>query len=89
MGILCQIGLNIFFVFQIKAKRNDLTDQRTFVYGALADSFQSLGSCVATYFDTLCPIFIDGVNDPEPKARQNCYFGLGELVLYAEEKSFE
>ncbi|XP_017957812.1 importin-4 isoform X1 [Drosophila navojoa] len=72
-----------------KAKRNDLSEQRIFVYGALADSFQSLGVCVATYFDTLCPIFVDGVNDPEPKARQNCYFGLGELVLHAEEKSFE
>ncbi|XP_064546298.1 importin-4-like [Drosophila montana] len=72
-----------------KAKRNDLSEQRTFVYGALADSFQSLGNCVVTYFDTLCPIFVDGVNDPEPKARQNCYFGLGELVLCAEEKSFD
>ncbi|XP_017862293.1 PREDICTED: importin-4-like isoform X1 [Drosophila arizonae] len=72
-----------------KAKRNDLSEQRTFVYGALADSFQSLGVCVATYFDELCPVFVDGVNDPEPKARQNCYFGLGELVLHAEEKSFE
>lgn len=79
-----------FYVNKLnKAKRNDVPEHRTFAYGALADSFSSLGSCVVTYFDTLCPIFIGGVNDPEHKARQNCYFGLGELVLHAEEKSFE
>ncbi|ALC44686.1 CG32164 [Drosophila busckii] len=72
-----------------KAKKSDMPDQRTFAYGALADSFQSLGNYIVTYFDTLCPVFIAGVTDPEPKARQNCYYGLGELVFFAEEKSFE
>ncbi|KAM8709540.1 hypothetical protein ACLKA7_016358 [Drosophila subpalustris] len=79
-----------FFLNKLnKAKKNESADQRTFAYGVLAESFQSLGSCIPTYFDTLCPIFIGGVNDPEAKARQNCYFGLGELVLHGEEKSFE
>ncbi|KAH8302534.1 hypothetical protein KR044_008005 [Drosophila immigrans] len=72
-----------------KAKKNDLADQRTFVYGVLSESFQSLGNCVPTYFDTICPMLIAGAHDSEAKARQNCYYGLGELVLYGEEKSFE
>ncbi|XP_068141840.1 importin-4-like isoform X2 [Drosophila tropicalis] len=80
---------NIFINKLNKAKRNDSAEQRAFVYGVLADSFKSLGSCVVTYFDILCPLLIGGANDKDPKARQNCYFGLGELVLYAEEKSFE
>lgn len=80
---------NIFTNKLNKAKRNDSSEQRAFVYGALADSFKSLGSCVVTYFDLLCPLFIAGTNDKDPKARQNCYYGLGELVFYAEEKSFE
>ncbi|XP_060660093.1 importin-4-like [Drosophila nasuta] len=79
-----------FFLSKLnKAKKNDVADHRTMVYGILAESFQSLGNCVPTYFDTVCPMFIAGVHDTEPKARQNCYYGLGELVLYGEEKSFE
>ncbi|EDV96789.1 importin-4 [Drosophila grimshawi] len=84
-GRLCQYYLTKLS----KAKRSEASSQRSFVYGALAESFASLGNCVVTYFDTLCPIFIAGVTDPDPMARQNCYFGLGELVLFAEEKSFE
>ncbi|XP_034480833.1 importin-4-like isoform X2 [Drosophila innubila] len=78
-----------YFLNKLKGKKNESSEQRIFAYGVLAESFQSLGSCVPTYFDTLCPIFIGGVSDPEAKARQNCYFGLGELVLHGEEKSFE
>lgn len=32
---------------------------------------------------------IDGLSDEFYQARQNAVFGLGELVLYAEDKSFE
>ncbi|KAH8372416.1 hypothetical protein KR093_011406, partial [Drosophila rubida] len=77
------------YQFQNKAKKNDVSEHRTFVYGVLAESFQSLGNCVPTYFDTICPMFIGGASDSEAKARQNCYYGLGELVLHGEEKSFE
>ncbi|ALC49575.1 CG32165 [Drosophila busckii] len=64
-------------------------DQRTFVYGALAASFQSLDCYTVRYFDTLCPVFMGGLADREPAARQNVYFGLGELVYHAKEASFE
>ncbi|XP_046867520.1 importin-4-like [Drosophila willistoni] len=80
---------NIFTNKLNKAKRNDSAEQRAFVYDVLADSVKSLGSCVVTYFDILCPLFIGGVSDKDAKVRKNCFFGLGELVLYAEEKSFE
>ncbi|KAH8408115.1 hypothetical protein KR222_008983, partial [Zaprionus bogoriensis] len=91
VSLQCGNGINllIYIHAQNKAKKDDLSEQRTFVYGALADSFGALGNCVVTYFDTICPVFVAGVTDPEPKARQNCFFGLGELVLYAEEKAFQ
>lgn len=73
-----------------KAKKNEeLESQRAFVYGALAECFGALKSCTGTYFSTFCPLMIDGLSDEFYQARQNAVFGLGELVLYAEEKSFE
>lgn len=75
---------------QQKAKKNEeLESQRAFVYGALAECFAALKSNTGTYFDTFCPIMIDGLADEFCQARQNAVFGLGELVLYSEEKSFE
>lgn len=76
-------------ILQNKAKKDNLAEQRTFVYGVLADCVVTLRKSVVTYFDDICPIYIAGVTDPEAKARQNCYYGLGELVVNAEEKSFQ
>ncbi|KAH8378857.1 hypothetical protein KR009_001783 [Drosophila setifemur] len=72
-----------------KARKQDASDYRSILYGALSDCFQSLGACTVTYFDSMCPLFITGINDPSGKTRQNAYYGMGELVLYSEEKSFE
>lgn len=66
-----------------------MPEQRTFVYGVLADCVVALRTSVGTYFDDICRVYIGGVTDSEPKARQNCYYGLGELVANAEEKSFQ
>ncbi|XP_061389190.1 importin-4-like [Musca vetustissima] len=80
----------IFLTKLQKAKKNeDLESQRAFVYGALAECFDALKKNSATYFDTLCPIMIEGLSDEFNQARQNSVFGLGELVLHSEEKSFE
>ncbi|XP_030386346.1 importin-4-like isoform X2 [Scaptodrosophila lebanonensis] len=82
--------VNQFYLNKLnKAKKIDAPDQRAFVYGALADSFQSLGNCVVVYFDVMYPLFMDGMTDPDPIARQNAFFGIGELVLYAEQKSYD
>ncbi|XP_037723233.1 importin-4-like isoform X2 [Drosophila subpulchrella] len=79
-----------FFVQKLaKAKKQDMPEHRAFIYGALADCFIALGGCTAMYFDALCPLFIAGTKDSDPKTRQNCYFGLGEMVFHAEQKSFE
>uniref|UniRef100_A0A1I8NQF8 Importin N-terminal domain-containing protein n=1 Tax=Stomoxys calcitrans TaxID=35570 RepID=A0A1I8NQF8_STOCA len=73
-----------------KAKKNeDLESQRAFIYGALAECFGALKRNSATYFDTLCPVMIEGLSDEFNQSRQNSVFGLGELVLHSEEKSFE
>ncbi|BFG01530.1 importin-4-like [Drosophila madeirensis] len=70
------------------AKRNDNPDRRSLVYGVLSECIQPLGIRVITYFDALCPVFLDGTNDSKPEARLCCFFGLGELVYNAEDKSF-
>uniref|UniRef100_A0A1A9UP14 26S proteasome non-ATPase regulatory subunit 5 n=1 Tax=Glossina austeni TaxID=7395 RepID=A0A1A9UP14_GLOAU len=73
-----------------KAKRKqEFESQRAFAYGALAECFAALQNYAGSYFDTFCPLMIDGLADDFYQARQNAVFGLGELVLYAEAKSFE
>ncbi|TMW53578.1 hypothetical protein DOY81_001342 [Sarcophaga bullata] len=73
-----------------KAKKNEeLESQRAFVYGAIAECFGALKGLTGNYFETFCPIMIEGLSDEFYQARQNAVFGLGELVLYSVEKSFE
>ncbi|XP_044317469.1 importin-4 isoform X2 [Drosophila rhopaloa] len=72
-----------------KAKKQDEAEHRAYIYGSLADCFQCLRKCSVTYFDALCPLFITGTKDSDPKSRQNSFYGLGELVFFAEEKSFQ
>ncbi|XP_053955032.1 importin-4-like [Anastrepha ludens] len=73
-----------------KAKKNeDLESQRAFAYGALAECFAPLQKHTGAFFNTFCPIMITGLSDEFDQARQNAVYGLGELVLYSEEKSYE
>ncbi|XP_017483237.1 PREDICTED: importin-4-like [Rhagoletis zephyria] len=73
-----------------KAKKNeDLESQRAFAYGALAECFAPLQNHTGTFFNTFCPIMIAGLSDDFDQARQNAVYGLGELVLYSEDKSYE
>ncbi|XP_017087549.2 importin-4 isoform X2 [Drosophila bipectinata] len=77
-----------FFV-QRMSKKNSDTSMRSFLFGTLADCFQSLGIWSVSYFDTMCPIFLKGASDSDPRTRQNSFYGLGELVLHAQQKSFD
>ncbi|XP_016965839.1 importin-4 isoform X2 [Drosophila biarmipes] len=79
-----------FFVQKLaKAKKQDMPEHRAYIYGSLADCFQALKGCTAIYFDALYPLFVAGTKDSDARTRQNCYYGLGEMVFNAEEKSFE
>ncbi|XP_052844882.1 importin-4 isoform X1 [Drosophila gunungcola] len=79
-----------FYVQKLaKAKKQDMPEHRAYIYGALADCFKLLRKHTVTYFDVVCPLFIAGTKDSDPKARQNSYYALGEIVISAEEKSFE
>lgn len=72
-----------------KARNNeDLQSDRSLVYGTISESFAALESCSATWFDELLPIYLAGIQDEYEQARQNAVFGLGELMLYSEEKAF-
>ncbi|XP_022227967.2 importin-4-like [Drosophila obscura] len=71
-----------------KAKRNDEPRKRSAVYGVLSECINTLGMRVATHFDALCPVLLDGTNDCESDPRMACFCGLGELVYTAKEKSF-
>ncbi|XP_034658945.1 importin-4-like [Drosophila subobscura] len=66
------------------AKRNDNPGRRSLVYGVLSECIQPLGIRVITYFDALCPVFLDGTNDSKPEARLCCFFG--PLNAIASEK---
>uniref|UniRef100_A0A1B0AJY0 TOG domain-containing protein n=1 Tax=Glossina pallidipes TaxID=7398 RepID=A0A1B0AJY0_GLOPL len=70
-------------------KKKELKSQRACAYGILAECFGALQKYTSTYFDTFCPLMIEGLADEFDQARQNAAYGLGELVLYAGDKSFE
>ncbi|CAD7003293.1 unnamed protein product [Ceratitis capitata] len=73
-----------------KARKNeDLDTQRAFAYGALAECFEPLQNHTGIFFHAFCPVLIDGLSDEFDQARQNAVYGLGELVLYSGDKSFE
>lgn len=69
--------------------KEELDSQRCFAYGALSECFSPLEKYTATFFDSLLPVLLAGVVDSSELVRQNSVFGLGELVLHSEEKSFE
>lgn len=72
-----------------KARNNeDLQAERSLVYGTLSESFAALQGCTQTWFDSLLPIYLAGIQDEYEQARQNAIFGLGELVLYSEDKAY-
>lgn len=72
-----------------KSQNNeDLQSDRSLVYGTLSESFAALQGTTATWFDSLYPIYLTGIRDEYEQARQNAVFGLGELVLYAEDKAY-
>lgn len=72
-----------------KAMNNeDLQSDRSLVYGTLSESFPVLKACTVTWFDNLLPLYLKGIQDEYEQARQNAVYGLGELVLYSEEKAF-
>ncbi|EDV40456.1 uncharacterized protein Dana_GF23922, isoform A [Drosophila ananassae] len=77
------------FYIQKMSKKHSNTEIRSFLFGTLADCFQSLGIWSVSYFDTMRQLFMSGITDSDPRTRQNAYYGLGELVLNSEQKSYE
>uniref|UniRef100_A0A1A9UWZ1 Importin N-terminal domain-containing protein n=1 Tax=Glossina austeni TaxID=7395 RepID=A0A1A9UWZ1_GLOAU len=72
-----------------KKKKKLESLERAWTYGILAECFAALQKYTRTYFDTFCPLMIEGLADEFHEARQHAAYGLGELVLYAGDKSFE
>lgn len=68
--------------------REELESQRAFAFGTLSECFKPLQKFTSNYFDTFLPHYIQGVQDNSKEVRHNAVFGLGELVLYSEEKSY-
>lgn len=72
-----------------KATNNeDLQSDRSLVYGTMSESFPVLQASTITWFDNLLPLYLKGIQDEYEQARQNAVYGLGELILYGEEKAF-
>lgn len=72
-----------------KSRNNeDYQAERSICYGTLSESFAALQGCTMTWFDSLLPMYLGGIQDEYEQARQNAVFGIGELVLYGEDKAF-
>lgn len=71
-----------------KSRNNEnLTSERSLVYGTLSECFSALRECTANWIDSLLPLYLSGVQDEYEEARQNAVFGIGELMLFGGEKA--
>lgn len=75
---------------KIEKTRNkeELSSQRSFAFGTLSECFRPLQAHTGTWFEQLLPLYLVGIQDQCEQVRQNSVFGLGELVLYSEDKSY-
>lgn len=72
-----------------KAKNNEeLQSDRSFAFGTMSESFQALQAYTGELFDSLLPLYLEGIQDEYEQARHNAVYGLGELVFYADDKSY-
>lgn len=78
------------FATKIQKSRGneELESQRAFAFGALSECFRPLQSNTGTWFESLLPLFLEGITDTCEQVRQNAVFGLGELVIFSDEKAY-
>ena len=73
-----------------KSKKNeDAEQQRSVVIGVISECFAGLKDRSATWLPTLLPILLDGVHEKSDMVRNNCVYGLGELMLHADAEAFK
>lgn len=72
-----------------KAQGNEeLQSDRSFAYGTISECFHALENGTAALFDSLLPLYLQGMQDEYEQARHNAVYGLGELVFYGDDKSY-
>lgn len=78
------------FATKIEKTRNneELESQRAFAFGALSECFRPLQANTGTWFESLLPLFLEGIQDNCEQVRQNAVFGLGELVIFSDDKAY-
>lgn len=67
----------------------ELAAQRSFAFGTLSECFRPLQSYTGTWFESLLPLYLQGIEDQCEQVRQNSVFGLGELAMWSDEKSYD
>lgn len=67
----------------------ELSTQRSFAFGTLSECFRPLQGYTGTWFESLLPLYLQGIQDQCEQVRQNSVFGLGELALWAADKSYD
>lgn len=81
---------NYFLQKIIKSKKSEEADtQRAFAIGVLSECFSGLKDRTNTWMDNILPILIAGVQDRNDQVRNNSVYGLGELLLNADEFGFK
>ena len=68
-----------------KTKKHCSVAERSFAVGAIADSMEPLQGVLQPFLPHLLPLFTEMLKDEEDDVRNNCVFGLGEMVLWAGE----
>jgi len=70
-----------------KTKKHCSVAERSFAVGAIADSMEPLQGVLQPFLPHLLPLFTEMLKDEEDDVRNNCVFGLGEMVLWAGESA--
>ncbi|KAL0099728.1 hypothetical protein PUN28_019857 [Cardiocondyla obscurior] len=82
---LCFQMILPLFIKRLKTETNS-EGQRSFAVGTMAECLPGLKHMTATFVTQLLPVFLQsGAHDPCSEVRNNCFFGIGELVLYGKE----
>ncbi|KAI8325113.1 ARM repeat-containing protein [Martensiomyces pterosporus] len=62
------------------AKASFGVSERAMAVGCLAEITKNMGPAITKYAETLFPIFMAGLQDPEPEVRSNAAYGVGVLI---------
>lgn len=81
---------NYFMAKLQKSKKNgDADSQHAFIIGIISECFSGLKERTSTWLDSMLPLLLAGVQNKHDQVRNNSVYGLGEMMLNADEYGFK